>query len=236
MNQILITEKVYVTPELKRKKKIYKILFIVSLFAIVSLSSIYIYAEYDRNKEESMSQNILTSLMENNNAEEIVDDNALIVLITQELADEEIEQTAPQTAVYTAPNGKQYEYIGTINIPKINVNYPILSSTSVKLLKVSPCKFHGGSPNEIGNLCIVGHNYRNNKLFSKVPTLEIGDIIEITDLSQRTLQYEIYDMHTVLPNNTDDTTQKTNGRKEITVITCTDDSKQRVIVKCKEKI
>ena len=30
-------------------------------------------------------------------------------------------------------------------------------------------------------------------------------------------------------------TQKTNGRREVTLITCTDDSQQRVIVKCKEK-
>ena len=31
--------------------------------------------------------------------------------------------------------------------------------------------------------------------------------------------------------------QKTNGRKEVTLITCTDESnEQRVIVRCKEKI
>ena len=55
MNQILVTEKVYVTPELKRKKKIYKILFILSIFSIISLFSVYIYAEYDRNRDESIS-------------------------------------------------------------------------------------------------------------------------------------------------------------------------------------
>ena len=30
MNQILVTEKIYVTPELKRKKKMYKMLFVIS--------------------------------------------------------------------------------------------------------------------------------------------------------------------------------------------------------------
>ena len=30
MNQILVTEKLYITPELKRKKKIYKFYFIIS--------------------------------------------------------------------------------------------------------------------------------------------------------------------------------------------------------------
>ena len=50
MNQILITKKLYVTPELKRKKKAYKIEFFLSVFLFLTLTSAYIYAEYDRNK------------------------------------------------------------------------------------------------------------------------------------------------------------------------------------------
>ena len=60
MNQILVTEKIYVTPELKRKKVIYKIMFIISLFLMISLVSMYIYAEYDKSKEESISGDILS--------------------------------------------------------------------------------------------------------------------------------------------------------------------------------
>ena len=52
MNQILVTEKLYITPELKRKKKIYKFNFIISIFLVFVLTSFYIYAEYDRNKSE----------------------------------------------------------------------------------------------------------------------------------------------------------------------------------------
>ena len=248
MNQILVTEKIYVTPELKRKKKIYKFLFIISIFLIISLCSVYIYAEYDRNKDESISQNILDFMNEQDNTLISKDENALIVKLTKDatLNSEEYEKESQQnskniaysenvTSKYTAPDGKEYEYIGRIVIPKIGVDYPILSETSVELLKVSVCKFHGGNPNEVGNLCIAGHNYRNNRFFSKVDTLSVGDIIEITDLSKRTIQYEIYDIHTVDENNRSDTTQYTNGRKEVTLITCTDDSKQRIIVRSAEK-
>ena len=45
MNQILVTEKIYVTPELKRKKKMYKILFVISILLIIALFAAYIYAE-----------------------------------------------------------------------------------------------------------------------------------------------------------------------------------------------
>ena len=248
MNQILVTEKIYVTPELKRKKVIYKILFIISLVLMLSLISIYIYAEYDKNKEESISGDILSYLNMKDDTTISSYENALVVKITQEasnLPDDSIEETsnsnvkvATATSTYTAPNGKQYESIGVINIPKINLIYPILSKTTDALMKVAPCKFHGGSPNEVGNLCIIAHNYRRKGVFfSDVPDLEVGDIVEIQDLSKRTVQYEVYDIHTVVEDDVSDTTQKTNGRKEVTLITCTDDSnEQRVIVRCKEKI
>lgn len=251
MNQILVTEKVYVTPELKRKKKIYKLLFMISIFLIITLISIYIYAEYDRNKDESISDDIL-SFMNSKIDETTVNPykNALVVKITQDIA-EEVEnennlnmqgsqeqlQIASATSTYTAPNGKEYEFVGIVKIPKLNITYPILSKTTDELMKVAPCKFHGANPNEVGNLCIIAHNYRRKGVFfSDVPELVPGDIVEIQDLSQRTIQYEVYDVHTVMPNNVEDTTQKTNGKREVTLITCTDDSKQRFIVRCREKI
>ena len=119
-------------------------------------------------------------------------------------------------------------------ISKIGVDYPILQTTDERMdadLKVAPCKFWGPNPNEVGNFCIVGHNYRNRKFFSKVPTLQNGDIIQIIDMSGNSVNYAVYDKHNVLPTDVRDTTQKTNGNREITLITCTDDSKERVIVK-----
>lgn len=62
MNQILVTEKIYVTPELKRKKKMYKLMFVISLFCMICLSTMYIYAEVDRNKESEVSNNILQNM------------------------------------------------------------------------------------------------------------------------------------------------------------------------------
>ena len=62
MNQILITEKLYVTPELRRKKKLYKLQFFLSVFLVCLLFSYYIYAEYDRGRSEEVSQEILAGI------------------------------------------------------------------------------------------------------------------------------------------------------------------------------
>ena len=230
MNQILVTEKIYVTPELKRKKRVYKILFILSILLILSLCSIYIYAEYDRSKQEGISDDILSFLSEDNTTVSSYE-NALVVKITQEVTgdmntiedeskfENQSSQLQNATSTYTASNGKKYEAIGIVRIPKINISYPILAqTTNVDVMKVAPYKFWGANPNEVGNLCIIGHNYRRKGVFfSDVPSLTVGDIVEVQDLSQRTIQYEVYDLHTVDPNDRSDTTQYTNGKKEVTL-------------------
>ncbi len=242
MNQILITEKLYITPELKRKKKMYKVNFIISIILIVILFSFYAYAEYDRNKSEGLSQDILSEIsnddttMSRNNDTWIIaldgnDEDNVVISENSELGNVEETSGSGGTDTYTASDGKKYTTVGMINIPSINVNYPILSKTTDSLLKVSVCKFWGSDPNQVGNLCIAGHNYRNKRFFSKVPTLTVGDIIEITDVNKKTLKYSVYDKYTVDPEDTSCTSQITNGKKIVTLITCTNDSKQRVIVK-----
>ena len=256
MNQILITEKLYITPELKRKKKIYKFNFFLSVFLVCILVSLCIYAEYDRNKSEETSQEIMSEFNTDTIQEDttIAKNNILIVVLDEE---EQIEETVTnednieggaiatntptqnQQTVQSTSQGYKYTTIATINIPKINVKYPILDGETDSeqeteaLLKISPTKFWGANPNEVGNFCIVGHNYRNSKFFSKVPTLVNGDVIEITDSSGRTLRYSVYNKYEVVPDDLSCTSQLTGGRKEITLITCTNDSKMRVIVKAR---
>ncbi len=246
MNQILVTKKLYITPELKRKKKIYKFYFFLSVFLVFILISFYIYAEVDRNKSEETSQAILDEFnqeIDNTTA----DSNVLIAVLNDTSEDgssADSSQNQPQRTVNTSKvqttnNGYNYSTIAIINIPKINVNYPIIdgktdsTEETEALLKISPTKFWGPNPNEIGNFCVVGHNYRDTRFFSQVPTLENGDIIEITDESGKTVKYSVYDKYEVTPDDVSCTSQLTNGKREITLITCTYDSKLRVIVKAR---
>ena len=80
--------------------------------------------------------------------------------------------------------------IGVIKIDKIKIDYPILSSTSDELLTVAPCRFAGPMPNEVGNLCIAGHNYVDYKLFSRLNELELNDEITVYDLSGKNKTYK----------------------------------------------
>ena len=245
MNQILVSEKLYVTPDMKKKKKIFKFEFFLSVFLLCILSTYAIYAEYDRNKSEQVSQEILAGITFFEPEVEIIEEEVTVVILNAIPEEEEViaEIQTVQTEVVidvpeeqksVASDGTVYYSIGIINIPSINVNYPILSTYSDALLKIAPCKFHGPNPNQVGNLCIAGHNYKNTKFFSKVPKLESGDIIEITDLSGNTIKYAVYDKFIVNPDELACTSQLTEGRREITLITCTEDNKQRHIIKARE--
>lgn len=252
MNQILVSQKLYVTPAIKKKKKLFKLEFILSVFALLGLSTYGICSAYDRTRSEAVSKEILAAM--ETQPEKIVVEEQAVVLVLNDAAGQsgtvnmdEIERVIvereiqiPDEQKVRAKDGTIYYTIGQIYIPSINCKYPILSSETenyTTLLKIAPVKFHGANPNEIGNFCIVGHNYRNSQFFSKVPNLENGDIIEITDSFGKMLQYEVYDKYIVLNTNTECTSQLTDGRREITLITCTDASDDnRVIVKAREKV
>ena len=233
MNQILVTEKVYVTPDLKRKKRLYKIEFCLSILLICLLSSLYIYGAYDRDKSEEVSQQILSNI---DNTIKIQDENDIMVLVlvdtVQEVEDENLHDDV-NAKTYTAESGKTYTTDAVLSIPKLDIQYPVLSETSVELLKVSLNKYWGPNPNEIGNYCIVGHNYRNDAFFGNLHKLNGGDKVYIKDNSGRTIEYQVYDKYIVEPTDTSCTSQLTNGRKEITLITCANYGTQRLIVKCR---
>ncbi len=246
MNQILTTEKLYVTPEMKKKKIIYKLEFFLSVFLICLLFSYYIYAEYDRNKSEQVSQEILADLQykEDDTIKQAEDDVIIVVLNEpEENKPTVITKPAIDTKVYKSKDGIKYTTAAILKIPKINLEYPILSKTSPELLYVSLNYYWGPKgeeegaayyANEVGNYCIVGHYYSNGKMFGKLHKLQNGDIAELTDNSGRTIQYKVYNQYIVEPTDTRCTSQLTNGQRELTLITCTNHGKQRLIVKLRE--
>lgn len=232
MNQILITEKLYVTPELKKKKKIYQFAFFISIICVFMLSSYYIYAEYDRNKSEEVSQEILAGIDDT-----IINEDDGILRVALEEDDQEqdvIIEKQNNENKYVTQSGQYYTTEAVLNIPSLGINYPVLSETSEELLKISLNKFWGPSPNEVGNYCIVGHNYKNKKMFGKLSEIKNGDIVELTDNSGKTVKYTVYNKYVVEPDDVSCTSQLTNGNKEVTLITCTNYGKQRLVVKARQ--
>lgn len=255
MNQILVSEKLIVTPEIRRKKRIYKFNFFLCVFMACTLFSYCIYAEYDRNKSEQISQEILLSLQETDDTEAQEDnttisvkDNILVVHLKEEDDSEESNEnvvevsnllsheneTTSEIKESVSTDGVSYYSEAVLKIPSLGIEYPVLSNTSDELLKVSLNRLWGPKPNEVGNYVIVGHNYKSGKMFGKLSLISKGDTFTLTDLSNRTITYQVYDKYIVDPTDVSCTSQLTDGRKEVTLITCKSYGKQRLVVKARE--
>lgn len=185
------------------------IICLILIIVILFISIVFIY-----NARVVESDSAMDMMIENVPSENVSEEDILIV--------KEYEI-----------NGTNYEVIAILNIPTLEIEYPVLSSTSTELLKVSLNKYWGPNPNKPGNLCILGHNYNDSRFFGKLNRIEKGDIIQLTDMSGKMVEYSVYDTYIVNPDNTDCTSQLTDGKTEITLITCTATGKQRFIVKAR---
>ena len=128
-----------------------------------------------------------------------------------------------------------HKVVGIIKIPKINLEYPILETTSKETLNLSITKFWGNKINEVGNVTLAGHNNLNGTMFGKTKNLDIGDIIELTDIQNTTLKYKIFKKYVVDPNDITVILPEHEGVREITLITCTNCNKNRLILKAQEE-
>ena len=209
-----------------RKEKIHKknvFLFWCNLFfsfsiLIFSFSFYFIY-NYNLAKNDSIAKQLTNSF------------NISKLYYT----DENVEPEKVVLDNTYSTNTNIFSVIGIIQIDKIEISYHIISETSDELLKIAPCRFYGPNPNEVGNLCIAGHNYSDNRFFGKLNKLNNGDEITIYDSYGNSLDYVVYKKYEVHENDTSCTSQNTNGRKEITLITCNNFNNKRIIVKAVEK-
>lgn len=123
--------------------------------------------------------------------------------------------------------------IGMIKIDKIGLNYPILFESNKEFLNISVCRFAGPMPNEVGNLCIAGHNYVDYKFFSRLHELEKNDIIQLYDLTGQMQKYSIFKKYETRANDISCTSQDTNGETFLTLLTCNNVSGKRLVLVAK---
>lgn len=139
------------------------------------------------------------------------------------------------TRLSITPENSTPFIIGMLQIDAIKLNYPILSESNTELLTMSPCRFAGPMPNEVGNLCIAGHNYADNRFFGRLDELSYGDIVKVFDLSGHMEEYAVSAMARIAANDTRCAGQDTGGKKMVTLITCNNLSTTRLAVQCIQK-
>lgn len=129
-----------------------------------------------------------------------------------------------------------YQVIGTIKISKLDIEYPILVESTKDSLEKSITRVGNGKVNEVGNLSMAGHNYLDGTMFGKIDELQNGDEITIKDLLGNEVNYKVFETFVTDPNNVEVLESVDKEAKEITLITCTNGNKNRLIVKARENL
>lgn len=113
--------------------------------------------------------------------------------------------------------------MGYVEIPKINVNLPIYHGTDSDTLEIGVGHLIGSSlpvGGESTHTILTGHSgMAREKMFSDLDQLHNGDMFYLKVLDQ-TLAYEVDQIKTVLPENTDCLGIE-RGQDYCTLVTCT---------------
>lgn len=131
---------------------------------------------------------------------------------------------------------EDYEVKGRIQIPKTKADYPVLDKVTIRSLEMAVAIAYGPGLNEVGNTIIYGHNYRNGAFFSNNKKLANGDKIYITDQYGQTVTYVIYNIYETTANDAEYMRRDTEGRREISLQTCTDTGNGRIIIWAAEQV
>ena len=210
--------------------KVLTVILIVVIVAILGLLGFLGYDWYQKyfleNEALSFVENYTTDAEDNTEENTVPDDNTQA---TNPIDSIEKTNTSGGSG-NEMPTYKGFNVVGTIEIPKINVNYPILQKVNRSSLETSVAFLYGAGINQVGNSVIVGHNYRNGLFFSNNKRLNIGDTIYVTDNSKNRLTYKIYDKFETTPEDASFYSRDTGGVPEITLSTCNDDSSKRLIL------
>ena len=199
-------------------KLIYILLLIIIILSSVLIIKINSTPKYDEEIYKQVYkeyEQIISMQEETNNVEEIKEENK-----------------NSKNEIYQNASGVTYKVCATIAIPKIRYYAPIISETSEEYLKIAPTKLFGPEPNETGNFCIAGHNYKDDRFFSDLYKLEMGDTIQLSDRQNNKLTYKVYNKFEVYEDDLSVTNQNTDGKIELTLITCTNNPRKRLVVKC----
>ncbi len=121
--------------------------------------------------------------------------------------------------------------IGIVEIEKINVLYAVVEGTEDEQINraVGHLKESAGIGQQ-GNCVIAGHRggYYGT-FFERLPELENGDVIKMTDVNGTEYCYAVYDKKEVHPADWS-VVRDLSDLHTLTLITCEDDTRKRIVV------
>lgn len=209
----------------KKFFSIFITILVVIILSLVGYLAYYYITNYLLLKEAEEAVEVFEEQVENIPEEPIEQEN-----VVQEETPTTPVQTTNKTSNKNASTYRGYNMVGTIQIPKTKVKVPIVDKVTTKSISAAVGILYGTGLNEVGNTVLVAHNYRNGTFFSNNKKLAIGDKIYITDSTGTKIEYTIYKTYTTSDMDFSYATRDTEGKREISLSTCTTDASKRLVI------
>lgn len=120
-----------------------------------------------------------------------------------------------------------YRYIGTLRIPSLELELPIMETWDYTRIQIAPCRFTGSV--YLHNMILCAHNYTSH--FGRLKNLVPGDAVEFTDMDGNVFHYEVAETETLAKTAVE---EMQSGGWDLTLFTCTVGGVSRVTVRCTE--
>ena len=199
---------------MKIKEKILNFLIILIVVALYVAVFMFIYSNFRERKRQELAGGIIDKI------DKVIKENDGEVM--------------PEAKVNYG--GFKYTILGKLTIKKINIYQPILKENTAGAYNTALVKMAGPNLNENGNVSIGGHNFMRGNYFIKINRLVKNDIVTVTDLSGRKVNYYVYEYGVVDKNLASYLAQPDNkNEKIVTLVTCTKGGKERYYVKARVK-
>lgn len=119
-----------------------------------------------------------------------------------------------------------YRYIGTISIPSLRVELPVMEDWDYDKMKIAPCRYSGSA--YLNNMVICAHNY--NSHFGHIDNLQYNDLVRFTDAEGNIFRYRVEEIETLDGAAVE---EMTSGSWALSLFTCNYSGRARVTVRCK---
>lgn len=199
-----------------------KIFIIIGIFLIIASITMFFnnqYKEINAGKKSEIALDIIKNNLEQINENDTNNENILNNINNQENISTEKNMKT------TNING--YDYIGTLTIPTLNLELPIMSEYDYNRLEIAPCRYYGSI--HTNDLIICAHSYKTH--FKYINKLKQKDLIIFTDIEGNNYIYEVLETEILNPKQV---SEMINNDFDLTLYTCTNDGQNRITIRCNQ--
>lgn len=190
------------------------ILIIVGLVLIAAAFSLLLYDSHESSQAGSASEQIVEQL----------------VVSDDQLKEEPYLDPSAEMPVKTIDGN---DFIGTLEIPDVNMRLPVMMDWDYAKLKISPCRYSGSYFND--DLVICAHNSAAH--FMSLWNIAIGTDVYFINVDGLRLHYVVSNLEDLQAEDISLMTQNNRNSDstadwDLTLYTCTYNGVQRLAVRC----